>query len=123
MPPLAAIPFVAKFLGLPAWLRNLIGGALALGLAVLVFLWWLDGVKDKAVDADRAEAAAAVAIKSQAATDLANERDAVRQLDNAIKSERTSQAIASAEASDPVAAAKPAGAVTRAAVDSLRERK
>ena len=123
MPPLAAIPFVAKFLGLPAWLRNLIGGALALGLAVLVFLWWLDGVKDKAVDADRAEAAAAVAIKSQAATDLANERDAVRQLDNAIKSERTSQAIASAEASDPVAAAKPAGAVTRAAVDSLRDRK
>mgnify|MGYP003528112325 len=123
MPPLAAIPFIAKFLGLPAWLRNLIGGALALGLAVLVFLWWLDGVKDKAVDADRAEAAAAVAIKSQAATDLANERDAVRQLDNAIKSERTSQAIASAAAVDPVAAAKPAGAVTRAAVDSLRERK
>ena len=123
MPPLAAIPFIAKFLGLPAWLRNLIGGALALGLAVLVFLWWLDGVKDKAVDADRAEAAAAVAIKSQAATDLANERDAVRQLDNAIKSERTSQAIASAAAVDPVAAAKPAGAVTRAAVDSLRNRK
>ena len=123
MPPLAAIPFIAKFLGLPAWLRNLIGGALALGLAVLVFLWWLDGVKDKAVDADRAEAAAAVAIKSQAATDLANERDAVRQLDNAIKSERTSQAIASAAAVDPVAAAKPAGAVTRAAVDSLRDRK
>ena len=123
MPPLAAIPFVAKFLGLPAWLRNLISGALAIALAALAFLWWLDRHTDAAVEADRKEQAAAVAIKSQAATDLANERDAVRQLDNAIKSERTSQAIASAAAVDPVAAAKPAGAVTRAAVDSLRDRK
>ena len=112
-----------RFLALPAGIRNLIGGALALGLAVLAFLWWLDRHTDAAVEADRAEQAAAVAIKSQAATDLANERDAVRQLDNAIKSERTTQAIASAAAVDPVAAAKPAGAVTRAAVDSLRDRK
>lgn len=111
-----------RFLALPAGIRNLIGGALALGLAVLAFLLWLDHYGDKRVEADRAEQAAAVAIKSQAATDLANQNDAVRQLDNAIKSERTAQAIASAAAVDPVAAAKPAGAVTRAAVESLRNR-
>ena len=110
MPPLAAIPFVAKFLGLPAWLRNLISGALAIALAALAFLWWLDRHTDAAVEADRKEAAAVIEARQAKAAEQA--AIAAASESSRVEAGNAKARKAASDSADPL----------KAGLDSLRKR-
>ncbi len=109
---------ITYILNAPRWVHY----GIAAALAVAAFLWWLDSYGDKRVATAEAETAVKVIAASQAANDKANANDAVRQFDNALASERTRKALSDAEAAHSDSARLPAGPVSRAVTDSLRDR-
>ncbi len=101
---------------------KLIGGALAVVLAIGLFTWWLSSREKAAVDADRASGRA-VATERQLDAERAaqGKLDAVQAI-NAAEAEKTDQAMKDAEDANPVEARAGAGPVANAAAARLRER-
>lgn len=113
---------LVRLLAAPAWLRWALAAIALLILAALLWTLWLRSHDAKVIDTHEAAISSDVAKATNAANDTANINDAKRQADNAAASQQTKDAMSHAEETHPEAAHAPSGPVTRASLDSLRNR-